>query len=88
MLHGDKTNWEGVFTKAQLDKLLKSAVLSTVNLVTPKVPNVVLAGAGGRDIKQNINIDKLEFPNVKDAKEIEKSIKSLSTYANQWANRK
>lgn len=88
MLHGDKTNWEGVFTKAQLDKLLKSAVLSTVNLITPKVPNVALAGAGGGDIKQNVNIDKLEFPNVKDAKEIEKSIKSLSTYANQWANRK
>lgn len=71
-----------------MQELVKSAVLSTVNLVTPKVPNVALAGAGGGDIKQNINIDKLEFPNVKDAREIEGAIKSLSTYANQWANRK
>lgn len=44
--------------------------------------------AGGTAGTQNFNISKLEFPNVKDAREIENSIKNLSTFATQWANKK
>lgn len=74
MLHGDKTNWEGVFTKDQLSKLLKSAVLSTVNLVTPKMPNVALGGAGGGDTVYYIN--EMKLPNVTDFDSFKKEFDS------------
>lgn len=41
-----------------------------------------------QDIKQAVYVAKLEFPNVRDAREIEGAIGSLSTYAPQWANKK
>lgn len=87
MLHGDKTNWEGVFTKNQLADLMKNAALSAINIVSPKIPSLQLAGSSGGS-NQIFNIGKLEFPNIHDAKGIEGAIKSLSTYANQWANQK
>lgn len=54
----------------------------------PALPRMDLSKSGGGDIKQAIHIGKLEFPNVRDAKEIEDAVGSLSTYAEQWANRK
>ncbi|WP_313757191.1 phage tail tape measure protein [Tissierella sp.] len=37
--------------------------------------------------ENHYHISKLEFPNVKDAREIESAISTLSTYAKLWANK-
>lgn len=50
-----------------------------------RLPQVPVSGGGTGQV---FNIDKLEFPNVRDAREIENSIKNLSTFATQWANKK
>lgn len=61
------------------------SVFKNASLGTPRL-QLSLAGTGG--IQQSVNVGKLVFPNVKDSKEIEGAIRSLSTYANQWANRR
>lgn len=86
ILHGTKQNWEAVFTKQQLSKLLKSAVLSTLNYALPRVSQPIRV-ATDSGITQNISVN-MEFPNVRDAREIENAIKNLSAYATQWANRR
>lgn len=75
------------FDSNKLEDVLKSAVLSTFKVAIPKIPKLVPSGASGV-VSQSITIEEMVFPNVRDAKEIESSVKSLSTYANQWANQK
>ena len=82
--HGTQEKPEWIFNDDQLRNILKNVVISTVSLV-PKTPTAAFATGGAL---QTFNINKLEFPNVKDSKQIENAIKNLSTYANQWANRK
>lgn len=61
--------------------------IAAVN-IDPDVINALRGTQANGSIKQSVHIEKLEFPNVHDAREIEASIKNLSAYANQWANRK
>lgn len=67
---------------AQLSSLMTPDFFGASSMRLPQTP-VTGAGSG-----QVFNIDKLEFPNVRDAREIENSIKNLSAFATQWANRK
>ena len=57
--------------------------------IAPKIPKVPTAtnNSHSEETVQNFNINKLEFPNVKSADEIEKAIRGLSTFATQWANK-
>ena len=65
-------------------ELLDSVVPPVADI--PRIPNFKANNTSG--ISQSVTVKEIVFPNVKDAKEIETSLKSLSTYANQWANRK
>ena len=56
-------------------------LLAVASEIQRKQPDVKLRYVGQRSSDSLNNI-------VKDAKEIENAIKSLSTYANQWANQK
>ncbi|WP_434417404.1 phage tail tape measure protein [Tissierella praeacuta] len=64
---------------------LTSSIMSSISI--PNIPKIASANGSSGEIKQQIDV-QMNFPNVKDAKEIEKSVLTLSTYAKQWANRK
>ena len=58
--HGKQSDPEWIFNDAQLQKVLKSAVLSTVNIAIPKIPSLQLAGGAGGDTIYYI--DELNVP--------------------------
>lgn len=79
---------ELILNKIDTSNLLKAIdvtrdLFSNSNALSVPQLQTASAGSGG----QVFHIDKLEFPNVRDAREIEGAIKNLSTYATQWANR-
>lgn len=84
MLHGDKANWEAVFTKNQLSDLLNTAVTSTMNMVLPKLPSMKTVEGG---LEQIFNINKLEFPNVTDSDGLAEAILELPLIAKQYSKR-
>jgi len=79
---------ELVLNKIDTSNLLKAINVTRDlfnNFKLPQFPQFQPATIGGGN--QVFHINKLEFPNARDSKEIEGAIKNLSTYATQWANR-
>ena len=69
----------------KLENVLKSAVLSTVNVAIPRIPQIAFAGNGGGD--NVFHIAKMEFPNVKDSKAIEDAILNLPLKTKQYVKK-
>lgn len=60
------------------------ANLNSKSIAVPEFPKM----STDNSVSQVFNIDSLDFPNVTNSKEIENAISSLSTHANQWANKR
>lgn len=69
------------------NSLMKLTRNMFADIKIPTIPTIqpATAGVGGNQI---FHIAKLEFPNVRDSREIQDAIRNLSTNVTQWANRK
>ena len=77
--HATKADPEWIFNSQQLDATLQRAVSAALNVSVPAT--TITEKINNASTEQIFNINKLEFPNVKDAEEIKQAILNLPNMA-------